>query len=341
MTTVFKKASLTDHSAIREAAEVIKHGGLVGFPTETVYGLGADYRIESAVNNIYRVKGRPADNPLILHICDNSQFHVLTQNAAPYASKLMDAFWPGPMTLVAPKSGLVHEWGTAGLDTVAVRFPVNRIAQLLIKYSDTAIYAPSANLSGKPSPTLAEHVLRDLNGKIEFILDGGPTDIGLESTVIDVTGEVPCILRPGYITSEMIKSVCGSVMSSSEVNGAPRAPGMKYKHYAPRADVTVISGEPKAAAQRINLLLKECHKHAGVLATAETMEQYDASQCELRCSGSRAHPASIAASLFALLRELDDLNVDVIFAEGIPEEGIGAAVMNRMTKSAGGKVIRV
>ncbi|MDR1913866.1 MAG: threonylcarbamoyl-AMP synthase, partial [Clostridiales bacterium] len=250
--TIFLKIDLNlDKSPIRQASKIIKSGGLVAFPTETVYGLGAVMRNEQAVRNIYKAKGRPEDNPLILHIYKESQIFELTENLSAYAKQLIDAFCPGPLTLVAEKSALVPAWGTAGLDTVAIRMPGNPVALTLLEYVDEPVFAPSANTSGRPSPTRAEHVLKDLNKKIDCVLDGGSAVLGLESTVVDVTGKIPRILRPGYVTAKDIKSVVGAVELADNSDDKPKSPGTKYKHYAPNAEMRIVVGEPAAAAEEI------------------------------------------------------------------------------------------
>ena len=330
-----------DTAGIMEAARVIQNGGLAAFPTETVYGLGADAVNQSAVERIYHVKGRPDDNPLILHILDRSQFYRLTDNTPDYCERLMEAFWPGPLTIVAYKKSDVPDWGTAGLPTIAIRAPSNETARLLLKYAGTPVFAPSANLSGRPSPTAAAHVLQDLDGKIDVILDGGPCTCGLESTVVDVTGDMPRILRPGFITADMICEKIGLLPEPETSSGKPKAPGMKYRHYAPKAGVTVVNGPPKDAAAHINSLAGGVRGRAGILATDQTIDMYDPKKHFILNAGDRTRPETIGAGLFAALRAFDAANVDAIFAEGIPETGVGAAVMNRLSKAAGGRVINL
>ncbi|MDR3238936.1 MAG: threonylcarbamoyl-AMP synthase [Clostridiales bacterium] len=332
-----------DAAVFREAAAVLRGGGLVAFPTETVYGLGADASNENAVSRIYTVKGRPADNPLIAHIASREQFFEMTEDVPAYGRALAETFWPGPLTLVARKKSNIPDWITAGLPTVAVRFPAHPAARALIEASDTVICAPSANLSGRPSPTCAEHVRRDLEGRVEMILDSGPVEIGLESTVVDVTGSKPQILRPGFVTVEMLASVEASAIVSYDGMGvsAPKAPGMKYRHYAPRADMTVVTGDPRRAAREIRRLASLSLQKTGVLATVQTAGLYDADRCLVLICGDRDAPETFGANLFAALRKFDDCQTEVIFAEGIPETGLGAAVMNRLKKAAGGKIIEV
>ena len=338
MKTIVRSA---DIDGIMEAARIIRNGGLAAFPTETVYGLGADVFNETAVGSIYSVKGRPADNPLILHVCDKSQFYSLTEHLPDYCSVLIDSFWPGPLTIVAAKNNSVPGWGTADLSTVAVRMPSNREASLLIEYAQTLIYAPSANTSGRPSPTSASHVLTDLDGKIDIILDGGSCIYGLESTVVDVTGNLPRLLRPGFITAEMIYERTGLYPETEHLQGKPKSPGMKYTHYAPKAELTVINGSPENAAELINQFARSSGKRVGILATDQTISMYDKHKYCVLNAGDRLKPDCIGASLFAALRAFDDENIEIIYAEGIIDSGVGAAVMNRLTKAAGGKVINV
>ena len=326
---------------IIEAARIIRGGGLAAFPTETVYGLGADSFNETAVGNIYKVKGRPADNPLIMHIRDMSQFSGYTEQTPDYCVQLAEAFWPGPLTLVALKKSAAPSMGTAGLPTIAIRMPSNETARMLIEYAQTPVFAPSANTSGRPSPTTAGHVLRDLGGKIDIILDGGPCSCGLESTVVDVTGERPRILRPGFITAEMIYEKIGVFPESEQLNGKPKAPGMKYRHYAPNAEVTVVNGDPRNIAAYINERAQRLDKRVGIMATDQTVAMYDSGKYFVLNVGDRASPDTIGSKLFAALLAFDDENVDIIYAEGVPVSGVGAAVMNRLTKAAGGKVINI
>lgn len=266
MKTIIKKTSVDniDMDTINQAGEIIRQGGLVAFPTETVYGLGADALNEEAAAKIYAAKGRPSDNPLIAHIADLEMLKPLVEEIPPVAEKLMDAFWPGPMTLIFNKSNLVPKDTTGGLDTVAVRYPNHPIAQALIKAAGVSIAAPSANLSGKPSPTLGEHVIDDMDGRIDMIIDGGMVGMGLESTIIDVTVNPPMILRPGFITYEMVKEIVPdatedrTIFTKPTKEFKPKAPGMKYRHYAPSADYTIYKGdEVKVAEKSSNLQMKK------------------------------------------------------------------------------------
>ena len=329
------------------AAEVLKGGGLVAFPTETVYGLGANALDERAVKSIFTAKGRPSDNPLIVHIADMSEIKRLTSSIPIDVPNLMERFWPGPLTLVFKKSDIVPSIITAGLDTVAVRMPLHPIALALIKESGLPIAAPSANTSGKPSPTTAKHVIDDLLGRVHVIIDGGEADVGLESTVLDLTAQPRVVLRPGGVTPDQLKEVLGEVIIDpalvcSEMQDiTPRSPGMKYTHYSPKAEVLVVEGELSAVVKKIQDLIgvnKDKGLSVGVLATAQTRENYR--DVEIISMGSRENPDIIAANLFRALRDFDETNVDIILAEAIDNSGIGLAVMNRLNKAAGHNVIK-
>lgn len=335
-----------------EAAEILKNGGLVAFPTETVYGLGADALDAGASAKIYRAKGRPSDNPLIVHIAKVEDLQALCSEIPLLAAKLADAFWPGPMTMVLKKKDVVPGTITGGLDTVAVRMPVHPVARRLIEVSGVYVAAPSANTSGRPSPTTAAHVMQDMDGRIDMIIDGGSVEIGIESTIIDVTGEYPVILRPGYITREMIESVAGkteldrAVTEGAPVTAVPKAPGMKYKHYAPKGELTVVECTKKDGTQKvieeINRLAEEMSAKGfkvGVLATDATKEYYNADV--VVSVGNRSQEISISSHLFGCLREFDDRGVDCIYSESFSRENVGMAIMNRLMKAAGGRIIRI
>ena len=330
-----------DMTIIREAAEIIRTGGLVGFPTETVYGLGADALLPEGAKRIYAAKGRPSDNPLIVHIAEFEALDKITADIPPQAKALADAFWPGPLTMIFRKSEAVPYETTGGLDTVAVRMPSHPTALALIRESGGYIAAPSANTSGRPSPTLAEHVYEDLNGKIPMILDGGAVGIGIESTIIDLSEEIPMILRPGYITKNMLAEVIGAVKDdpgfvSTDPNVHPKAPGMKYRHYAPKADLTIIEGPLEKVTAEINKRAKEKSRagyKVGIIGTEETVAEYKAG--DVKCIGTRADESTIAANLFGILREFDDDQVDYIYSESFDTAGIGSAIMNRLLKAAG------
>ncbi len=332
---------------IRRAGEILKAGGLVAFPTETVYGLGANALDAEASAKIYRAKGRPSDNPLIVHIADWDSIERITDSLPPQARQLSDAFWPGPLTMVLQKSAAVPYETTGGLDTVAVRMPSHPIAQALIKAGGGYVAAPSANTSGRPSPTTAEHVAEDLDGAIDMIIDGGEVPIGLESTIVDLTEEVPTILRPGYISRDMLSEVVGPVrmdrgLTSEDESVRPKAPGMKYRHYAPKAPLYIVEGSRQDVIDRINVLTTkeyEAGRRAGVIATDETAQCY--AHAVIRSIGSRSEELSIAQHLYAILREFDHLEVSVIYSESFETPQMGPAIMNRLMKAAGHQVIYV
>ncbi len=321
-------------------ADLIKNGELVAFPTETVYGLGANGMDGEAVNRIFEAKGRPNDNPLILHIAKKSDVTKIWAHVPKLAKVLMDTFWPGPLTMIFNKADEVPYEVTAGLETVAVRMPADKTARLLIQKSGVPIAAPSANRSGRPSPTTAEHVLADMDGRIPLILDGGPCRYGVESTVLSLVGE-PMILRPGAITREMLEAVIGPVRLAPSIlnplgeREVAASPGMKYKHYAPDADVHVVEGEPKPAAKRIRVLYYEYEaegKTVAILGTEQTMASYR--NLNAYCLGDRENPESLCANLFRLLRDVG-AHCDVILAEGVDTKETGLAFMNRLLRAAG------
>lgn len=331
------------------AATILKNGGLVAFPTETVYGLGGNGLNPDAASRIYGAKGRPSDNPLIIHIADEEDLKKLCEDIPPKAFELAKAFWPGPLTMILNKKECVPYTTTGGLDTVAIRMPDNEIALNLIKQSGVYIAAPSANLSGRPSPTKAEHVLQDMDGRIDMIIDGGSVNIGIESTIIDLTEDVPVILRPGYITKEMLESVIGKVQIDraltlgADSGVAPKAPGMKYRHYAPKGEMLIVEGDDvEQVVNKINGLVEEKRKAGcitGVLATDETAGRYNADH--VISVGQRSSEISISSHLFDVLRQFDDLKVDYIVSEGFSRENIGYAIMNRLFKAAGGRIINI
>lgn len=337
-----------DRAVLAEAAAVLREGGLVAFPTETVYGLGANALDETAARRIYEAKGRPSDNPLIAHIADFEALAPLTAEIPEAGRKLAEAFWPGPLTMVFKKSGVVPHGTTGGLETVAVRMPSDPVARELIRLAGVPIAAPSANTSGRPSPTRAEHVLQDMDGKIEMIVDGGPVGIGVESTIVDVTEEIPTLLRPGAVTMGMLRSVLGETAVDPAITGPmradikPKAPGMKYRHYAPKADLTLVEGETDAVVSRINALAAEklgAGQRVGIICTEETKDRYPAGI--LKSIGMRANEATVAHNLYAVLREFDDLEVDCIFSESFQTDDLGQAIMNRLNKAAGYHKIQV
>lgn len=333
---------------LKEAAEILKRGDLVAFPTETVYGLGANALDESAAKKIYAAKGRPSDNPLIAHISDLEMIEPLISYFPEKGRKLAEAFWPGPMTMIFPKSEIVPYGTTGGLDTVAIRMPSDPVAAELIRLAGVPVAAPSANTSGRPSPTMAEHVYQDMNGKIDMILDGGPVGIGVESTIVDVTGEIPMLLRPGAITMEMLRETVGEVEIDPAIVGPmsadmrPKAPGMKYRHYAPKAELTLVEGETEAVVRRINALAREKLQEGcrvGIICTEETRSCYPGGM--VRSIGERAKEETVAHNLYAVLREFDDLGAEYIFSEGFPEDNLGQAIMNRLNKAAGYHILKV
>ena len=331
---------------IRLAASLIRRGGLVAFPTETVYGLGADAFNQKAVLRLFRAKKRPLDNPPIVHVAESKSVYQLAKEIPPSAQRLMEQFWPGPLTLILKRSDLVPDVTVAGLDTIAVRMPRHEVALALIRESGCPVAAPSANLAGKPSPTSAEHVLADLDGRIDTVLDSGPTVVGVESTVLDMTVGPPEVLRPGGTSYELLKSFLGNVkLSPIAVADKPlplekvRSPGLKHKHYAPDADVVVVEGKIPAIVAKVNELArfyKLRGSKVGVLCTDETMQEYQADV--VKSLGSRDDLANVARNLFRLLREFDIAKVDIVIAEGVPAEGLGLAVMNRLRKAAGYKI---
>lgn len=336
-----------DMLAIELAGSIIKSGGLVAFPTETVYGLGGDALNSSSSKKIYAAKGRPSDNPLIIHIVEMSALSRIVRKIPQAAYQLAEKYWPGPLTMIFDKAECVPLETTGGLNTVAVRMPSNQIAREFIRASGGYVAAPSANRSGRPSPTIAKYVIEDLAGRIDMIIDGGQADIGLESTIIDLTGSEPVILRPGYITEEMLRQVIGDVEADQTImeehtNQAPKAPGMKYKHYAPRGNLIIVEGEAGVVSAYINERLSAFRregKRTGVIATDETAAGYLADS--VKSAGERDQEEQAAKCLFRILREFDDEKIDVIYAEGFRQKGVGQAVMNRLLKAAGHQVVRL
>lgn len=332
----------TDEESIEKAGKIIAGGGLVAFPTETVYGLGASAYMEESVKKIYAAKGRPSDNPLIVHIASRGDIDMLTKDCSAQARALIDAFMPGPFTIILKKSSKIPDTITAGMDTVAIRFPENPTAQRLIRAAGVPIAAPSANISGKPSPTEARHVIDDMTGRIDAIIDGGSCDVGVESTIVDASGSVPVLLRPGGITYENIKAVApdavidSHILRSLEAGEKPKCPGMKYKHYAPDAEVTVVEGDMKEVHKKINELLEEnTDRVCGVLTMSENA--YDSAV--ILCGGLTNQ--EYAKNMFSMLREFDRLGVEVVFAEFEERDGYGLAVRNRLYKAAAQRVIYV
>lgn len=370
---------------LKEAAGILRSGGLVAFPTETVYGLGGNALDEDAARKIYAAKGRPSDNPLIAHVSCVEEVEPLVKEIPEAGRKLMEAFWPGPLTMIFPKSEKVPYGTTGGLDTVAIRMPDDPVANRLIALAGVPVAAPSANTSGRPSPTTADHVWQDMNGRIDMIIDGGPVGIGVESTIVDVSSAVPAVLRPGAITMEMLEEVLGEVSVDPAILGPlsadvrPKAPGMKYKHYAPKADLTLVEpgtgadresraeqvtgAEQKTGADRntgaypetgldetqLQAMIRKVRElsrekieagyKVGVICTDESRDCY--TDGEVRSIGARKSQPSVAHNLYALLREFDDLGVDYIFSESFPKDHLGQAIMNRLSKAAGYKIVKV
>jgi L-threonylcarbamoyladenylate synthase len=340
MMTQYANAVTQKENGTVLGGKIIREGGLVAFPTETVYGLGANGLDGEAVRRIFEAKGRPGDNPLILHVAKKNDVKKLWTQIPARAMALMDTFWPGPLTLVFNRSSAVPDEVTASLPTVAVRMPDHKTALALIREAGVPIAAPSANTSGRPSPTTAQHVRDDMEGKIDLIIDGGPCRYGLESTVLSLVGE-PTILRPGAVTKEMLEAAWGavklapSILSPMKEGETAASPGMKYRHYAPECEVLVARGEPRAAAYKICReydLRTNAGQNAIIFATVQTQPFYRDRRCVI--IGDRTEPATLCAQLFAMLRDYSD-KADVVFAEALPEDDMGLAYMNRLLRAAG------
>lgn len=370
-----KISSGNDDKAIEEASEILKRGGLVAFPTETVYGLGADALNEDASAKIYAAKGRPSDNPLIVHIADTDAVYELASEVPEKAIMLMEAFWPGPLTIILNKKKIVPDGTTGGLDTVAIRMPSHPVAMKLIKESGVYIAAPSANTSGRPSPTLAEHVIEDMNGRIDMILDGGAVGIGIESTIVDLTGDIPTILRPGYITKKMLEAIIGEVAIDRVIiepysNIKPKAPGMKYTHYAPKGEITIVECEEldiinnnlnpsvfdikskfnkeeirlnnEKVINKINSLVAEKKSQGFKTAVIATKDNAPYYKCDnILIVGEADKGVTISANLYAILRKCDTIGAEYIYSEALNQNELGGAIMNRLLKAAGHRVIKV
>jgi len=338
-----------DKALLKEAGRLLASGGLVAFPTETVYGLGGDGLQETAAARIYAAKGRPSDNPLILHIAESSDMEKLAVDIPKLAYLLAERFWPGPLTMILKKADVVPYTSTGGLDTVAIRMPADEIAREIIRASGTFIAAPSANLSGRPSPTRAEHVIEDLSGRVEMIVDGGDSDIGLESSIIDLSGDVPMILRPGYITKEDFEQIVSEVKYDNAVlatrpeeSVVAKAPGMKYRHYAPKGQITIVEGEPAAVVKKINALVAEQEAkgiRTAVLCAEETKALYECRN--VYSLGSLKSEKEISAHLFAALRSFDTEQMEVIYSESFENTRLARAIMNRLRKAAGYQTLQV
>lgn len=335
----------SDFTYLEEASEIIKIGGLVAFPTETVYGLGANALDEEAVKKIFIAKGRPQDNPLIIHVADKNIDNYVNE-IPEVAKKIMDRFWPGPLTIILNKKDIIPNVTSANLDSIGIRMPNNEIALELIRLAGVPIAAPSANISGRPSPTDVERCIEDLEGKVDYIIGGMQCNIGVESTIIDCTSNPPLILRPGGITLEMLKEIDNNIeidpgiMQKPSENLKPKAPGMKYRHYAPKAEVKIIKGDNKKTIEKINKMIDnyiEDGKKVGILSSERNKSFYK--KGEVISLGSSLE--EVAHNLFESLRSLDDKGVDVILAEAYEEKGVGIAIMNRLNKSAGYNIINV
>ena len=351
MKTIIKKT--TENDAFSMASDILRNGGLVAFPTETVYGLGGNALDPRASEKIYAAKGRPSDNPLIVHIANRADVAELASEIPPIAEKLMDRFWPGPMTIIFNKKDIVPKETTGGLDTVAIRMPSHPDAARLIRESGVYIAAPSANASGRPSTSTAQHVEEDLSGRIDMILDGGPVDIGIESSIIDVTGDVPVILRPGFITRKDFSELIGEVYIDPAIikpdpTIRPKAPGMKYTHYAPKGSLTIIEDKASPAEvtenviSTINRLVAEAAaegKKAAVLTTRDQADKYSSENIILL--GEGASGEEVAKHLYSALRECDDIGAELIYSESFNRDELGGAIMNRLLKAAGQKLIYV
>jgi L-threonylcarbamoyladenylate synthase len=334
-TRIYHASDLQLKNVREDIRNTILSGKNIVFPTETVYGVGASALNLSGIENIYKIKGRPSDNPLIMHIADVKDLDLYTKNHQPYVKKLIKAFWPGPLTLVLEKKDQVPKVITGGLESVGIRFPSSHIAQEIIRIASVPIVAPSANISGKPSATLFEHVYEDFNQKVDIIIDGGKTEVGLESTVLDVTKEVPIILRPGMITKAMIEKVVGEVIISTDIlqQDIPKAPGMKYKHYAPKAILEIVSGKEKKVIDYINIQINSLENmKVGVIATNDIIGLFDTPY--VFPIGKSTNEEEIAANLFAALRKMDSLNVDYIYSISFEDKKFSEAIMNRLLKAA-------
>lgn len=365
-----------DKEVLSQAAACLAGGGLVAFPTETVYGLGADALNSEAAAKIYAAKGRPSDNPLIVHIANVEDMDKIAY-VNEQARVLAQAFWPGPLTIILPKKDIVPHGTTGGLDTVAIRMPSHPVALELIRSSGVYVAAPSANTSGRPSPTKAEHVIEDMTGKIDYIVDGGAVGIGIESTIVDVSGEVPTILRPGFITKAMLEQIIGTVRIDPALEKPmdglrPKAPGMKYTHYAPKGELTLVEAmteeqnqgnavvrEKTVECKDGNLVSEQITKQVvdkiielakqkkqegyrvGIMAPAETVSCYKGQADVVICLGDRKEQITVAAGLYGALRDFDSEGVEYIYAESFPGEGLSYSIMNRLLKAAGHRVIKV
>lgn len=338
---------IDDGDKLHEAARIIKEGGLVAFPTETVYGLGADACNPEAAKKIYQAKGRPSDNPLIIHISDIKDLDTYAKNVGAKARKLALAFWPGPLTMILEKKDIIPSTTSGGLETVGIRMPADEVARRFIELAETAIAAPSANVSGRPSPTKADHVIEDMCGRIDMIIDADRSRIGLESTIVDMTRDIPMILRPGFVTKSMIEEVIGEVEADAMMlakptqDRKPKAPGMKYRHYAPKAKLYIIEGEEKDVAKYINTALVHLSnpEKTAIMVSKETAGYYDFANMEI--IGSREEESDILYNLFDILRKFDAMDIELVYSEAFYSQRWGDAIMNRLLKAAGYNRIKV
>ncbi len=345
-TKVYVLDGKEDSKFIKEAAECIKKDGIVAFPTETVYGLGANALKADCVKKIFEAKGRPQDNPLIIHVA-SKDIDEYVKNVPEVAKKLMEKFWPGPLTLILEKRDIVPMQTSANLNTIGIRMPNNKVALELIKESGVPIAAPSANISGRPSPTTIDVCVEDLKGKVDYIIGGEKCDVGLESTIVDCTVEPPLVLRPGGITLEMLRTIREDIeidkgLLRNDSNFKPKAPGMKYRHYAPNAKLKIILGNREKTIEKINEMVHnyiDAGEKVGILATEESKDSYKLG--EKIVIGSYKRLDEVASNLFEALRQFNELGVDIILAEGFEEKGLGIAIMNRLNKAAGYDIITV
>lgn len=345
-TKVYVLDGKEDSKFIKEAAECIKKDGIVAFPTETVYGLGANALKAECVKKIFEAKGRPQDNPLIIHVA-SKEIDKYVKNVPEVAKKLMDKFWPGPLTLILEKRDIVPMQTSANLNTIGIRMPNNKVALELIKESGVPIAAPSANISGRPSPTTIDVCVEDLKGKVDYIIGGEKCDVGLESTIVDCTVEPPLVLRPGGITLEMLRTIREDIeidkgLLRNDSDFKPKAPGMKYRHYAPNAKLKIILGNREKTIEKINEMVHnyiDAGEKVGILATEESKDSYKLG--EKIVIGSYKRLDEVASNLFEALRQFNELGVDIILAEGFEEKGLGIAIMNRLNKAAGYDIITV
>lgn len=340
-----KIIDLRQSGDLKVAAEILKAGGTVAFPTETVYGLGANALKNEAINKIYQAKGRPSDNPLIVHLTEKSMMLDLVEDISEKAEKIMAAFWPGPLTLIFKSKGVVAPNVTAGLATLAIRMPSHPVAKKLLDLAQVPVAAPSANLSGKPSPTEGKHVIEDLNGRVDAIVVAEQSEHGLESTILDMTQEPPMLLRPGSVTVEALEAIIGTIQVDPALNKKmsqdiqPKAPGMKYTHYSPEADVKIVQGDLEKVVSHIQDLVNNTNGKVGVMCCDETQANYCADV--VLSLGRRSDLSEIASNLFKTLRKFDELGVDIVYCEGYDTLGMGQAIMNRLNKAAGYEIIKL